>query len=350
MFDHIFFVSPEVTAPTGGVNVIFQFAEILQCEGLSVSVHFETFDYCYGHHPRTIETTFSTPGSVSPKRALRARLKPKLPQALFARSRNRRHHANAERQPTPRDLVVLPEVYARREAERFNGLPTAILCQGVYLSLMGAFVPMSTGAMRIPDFRGFITTSRACRDAVDTLTGATNHFVPLSLSDADMEYRENKKRQICFMPRRRREEVLAMVALLEPHAARHGFALVPIDDLPIDGARGIMAESLIFLSFSQKDGFGMPPAEAMALGCIVIGYTGVGGNEYFTTERAVPVAEDDFVAFFRAVLRVLDEYAQAPGPYDRMRRSASEHILGTYRRERTTEALVGAVSDMARLH
>ena len=52
----------------------------------------------------------------------------------------------------------------------------------------------------------------------------------------------------------------------------------------------LLDESSIFLSFSELEGFGLPPVEAALSGNFVIGYTGNAGAEYFSNPNfnAVP--------------------------------------------------------------
>jgi glycosyltransferase involved in cell wall biosynthesis len=86
----------------------------------------------------------------------------------------------------------------------------------------------------------------------------------------------------------------------------------------------------------------------MAMGCITIGYTGVGGAEFFTPEVGVPVPDDDIVGFYRAVVDTVREYDADPSRLDAMRRRASDHILSTYTRQKSAKALLKAVAEIAR--
>ena len=60
---------------------------------------------------------------------------------------------------------------------------------------------------------------------------------------------------------------------------------VCIDKVNESKVAEIMSESAIFLSTSIYEGFGLPPIEAMASGCIVVGFHGDGGMEYASNEN-----------------------------------------------------------------
>lgn len=48
----------------------------------------------------------------------------------------------------------------------------------------------------------------------------------------------------------------------------------------------------IFLATGYPEGFSLPPIEAMACGCVVVGFTGGGGNEFMVDKQTALVAED----------------------------------------------------------
>ena len=54
-----------------------------------------------------------------------------------------------------------------------------------------------------------------------------------------------------------------------------GWDVVEIDGKSEYETAELLRSCAIFLSFSEQEGFGMPPAEAMACGCHVIGFTGL---------------------------------------------------------------------------
>jgi glycosyltransferase involved in cell wall biosynthesis len=98
-----------------------------------------------------------------------------------------------------------------------------------------------------------------------------------------------------------------------------------------------MKESLIFLSFGEPEGFSLPPAEAMSCGCIVIGYHGMGGREYFKPEFCFPVEMGDLLTFAGTVEEVLAINNREPARIIDMGKKASDYIGLTYTKEREEE-------------
>jgi hypothetical protein len=131
------------------------------------------------------------------------------------------------------------------------------------------------------------------------------------------------QRRLAFMPDRREAERHQLMHMLAARGV--GWELVPISGRSEAEVGEIMRECAIFLSFSEREGFGLPPAEAMASGCYVIGYDGGGGREFFDPAYCSPVT--DQAAFARAVIeataRPLEEL-QSLGA------KASEQVLGLY--------------------
>ncbi len=338
---HIYFVAPEKSSPTGGVNVIYQLVSILQDHGYASSVHYQSSDFLYEFINSEVDCTYSH--YSEPRPTLR-----RAPYEYLARGREawrkpRRPGANQLSIPDRRDLVVLPDFWSAQQLSRFPDVPIAVLAQDVSGIIRGTLLPMLRNNIEIQNFRGFITTSKAADAAVEAFSDAPRKHVPLFLNKNDFQFQEIKKRQICFLDRKRRDQVEAMREFLKRDLEKWDFKLVTIRNLPTADLQKIMAESLFFLSFSYNEGFGLPPAEAMAMGCMAIGYTGVGGNEYFTPDVAFPVPENDIVAFYNKVLEVVKCYSLDPKPIDAMRRKASEKILTTFTKEETTRALLDAL-------
>ena len=109
-----------------------------------------------------------------------------------------------------------------------------------------------------------------------------------------------------------------------------GFEVFPIDGLSEEATAESLRESLIFLSFGYPEGCSLPPAEAMACGCITIGYHGNGGREYFLPEHSFPVEFGDIRAFAQTAERVVGLLNTNSQELEVLRQRASEYILTNY--------------------
>ena len=101
-----------------------------------------------------------------------------------------------------------------------------------------------------------------------------------------------------------------------------------------DGERdAILRDSAIFLSLSMFEGFGLPPAEAMLSGCLVIGYDGVGGREFMTDDTCIPIRDHDVVRFI-AELRKAAQCFRDDGTFsedcERIRENGFQFVNSTY--------------------
>ncbi len=75
------------------------------------------------------------------------------------------------------------------------------------------------------------------------------------------------------------------------------WTIIDLNQLSHSEIAQTMNKSSIFLSSNLDEGYSLPSIEAMASGCLVIGYTGKGGNEYFKEEFSLPVPEKDIQQF-----------------------------------------------------
>ena len=89
--------------------------------------------------------------------------------------------------------------------------------------------------------------------------------------------------RIAFMPRKNNsmatqiQQVTTQLLTKTPTCKVEWLAL---HGLPLHDVARHLSTSHIFLSTGFPEGFGMPPLEAMACGCVPVGFTGLGGWEY----------------------------------------------------------------------
>lgn len=181
------------------------------------------------------------------------------------------------------DVLVLHDSLPRHIFDRFMAMPVrkVFFCQNHYF-LGGTFELHE----QLTDFPidAFLCVSDPIAAHLRNIHGVSNPVVIRPSVRQACAQPAEKKLQICYMPRKRMVEsgtVMYRFRYLYPHIA--GTPFVGIHNMAPKDVAAIMAESAVFLSLSRHEGLGLPPLEAMAAGCLVVGYHGGGGLDYATT-------------------------------------------------------------------
>lgn len=313
----IFYLSPDTTTPSGGIRVIYRHVDILNDLGIPAMVLHETPDFRCEWFPNTtpIGHRYGT-------------------------------------QFSPRDLVVIPEVYGPDAATIAPGTPKVVFNQSGHLTfhdypLDGAPRPL---VYHDPELFAALVIS----ENVESYLHYAFPDLPLlrttwSLDPELFSLAEEKRNQIAFMPRRNPEDARQVFNLLRLRGVLGGFDVVPIEDCSEIEVASILGESSHFFSFGTAEGLPLPPAEAMARGCVVVGYDGFGGREYFRPEFCHTVPACDVLEFARIAEGVLRSHVEDPAESSRRGRLASEWIHDRYSPERERENLRRAFETIAEL-
>jgi glycosyltransferase involved in cell wall biosynthesis len=139
------------------------------------------------------------------------------------------------------------------------------------------------------------------------------------------------------MPRKRSDEIDVVLRLAA--SALEGWEVVPIDGMSQGEVANVLRRSAIFLSFSQHEGYAMPPLEALASGCFVMGFDGFGGREYFDPRFTLRIEDGDLVAFGDALAGWLGTY-EWTSETERRAREASSFALSHYSPDREQKDIV----------
>lgn len=156
------------------------------------------------------------------------------------------------------------------------------------------------------------TVSLYDRDFLSTCIGFPTERLHLIANGLDRNYSSfhstSKFKQIVYMPRKNSSDSEILIRLLGRHPSLTGWEILPIQNCTHDEVISIFARSLIFLSFGHPEGFGLPVAEAMACGCSVVGYSGLGGRELFQSKLALSTSVNleygDLCGFFDGIFRI----------------------------------------------
>ena len=215
---------------------------------------------------------------------------------------------------TERDILVLPETLNGLVAQ-IAQTPTparkVMFCQNHYY----LFYFNITAERYIKlGFTDFLVPSVICKRALESVQKLTNVSVVPPFIDTEFFPRE-KGMSIATVPRKHAEHaglpahaplLRNMLGLKYPHLSSIPWQF--IENMTSLEIAEIMGCATVFLSLANMEALGLAALEAMASGCIVVGYRGIGGLEYATPENGFwfsPEQLEDIVDALAAVIEGL---------------------------------------------
>lgn len=152
------------------------------------------------------------------------------------------------------------------------------------------------------------------------------------------------------MTAKSQKDIVQVINILKYRKQLENFEIVLISDKTENQVAQILKDSLIFLSFGYHEGLPLPPAEAMACGCIVIGYHGRGGKEYFKSEFSFAIDCGDIISFAKTVEKVIELYKDNRNILKEKGKLASQYILQHYSVEQQEREIVQFWNSIIRKH
>lgn len=298
-------MAPDLPRPSGGIKVIYNYVEHLVALGHDARVWHGTpgFAYAGGESPAPVDTGLALDFGAG-------------------------------------DLLVMPETGGSKWSFLSAGQPVVMLCQGMDFVFADAEFTRDVPG----EYPGWpqATATLAVSEAIATFLehacapGFGIHRVPVEIEEY---FRPRpKERRIALMPRRRREDLLGAVQLVRRSGLLGDWEIVLIDGMTQQQVADELGRSAIFLFGAEREGFGLPGAEAMAAGCYVIGFTGDGAKEYLTPDCAGVVLDSDVVGMSEQVLAAMRAFDDDPAGF------AAKAELG---RSRVTERYNAATARAA---
>jgi hypothetical protein len=245
------------SGPSGGIKVLLEHVKVLREAG------FEAFAYAKNQEQRPIAFDIDVPiltGAIN---------------------------------ISPSDIIIRPETFSARDLEATSkgGLRQAVFVQNHY------FCRSSLGAARRYEDLGvrdvFCASRRIKRFLEENDIAQDVPVVPCAIETATVPA-AGKIEQIAAMPRKRSMEyefIKHHFGLRHPHLA--DIPWVAIENLPHREVLEVLARSTVFLCLQRFEGFGLPALEAMAAGCLVVGFPGDGGWEYANDTNGTWLGDED---------------------------------------------------------
>lgn len=163
-----------------------------------------------------------------------------------------------------------------------------------------------------------------------------SHRISYSFDKPPFGPSTQKERLVVYMTRRRREDVETALMIAGGKQALRGWRIESVSDKSEAEVAGLMRRAMVFVAGGHQEGFGMPAAEAMACGCVVVGWHGHGGMEFMLPGVSYPIPEGDYITCATTLVEVLKTDFK-----DLVRQGdmASEYIRSTYSTKREIESV-----------
>lgn len=317
-FRYWILVYPDISKPIGGIKQIHRLAESITSLGRQVVLVQEQSSFHPGWFNSAVDT-ISKENWIS----LQSSLSPKT------------------------DIVVIPETFIPELLTISNGLPVVVFNQNssyIFGARPDQFIykPRKIAELYLSSIiHHVICVSRYDYEVMNQGIGVPSHKLSVIPNAIEVELCQPnlpKKKLISFMSRKNLIDATAVSYFLSTKPWLSGWDLVPIENCSHSEVINLLKRSLIFLSFGHPEGFGLPVAEAMACGCAVVGYSGLGGRELFelasVNQTSFEVSVGDWGGFVQGVLHFHDLFNRNRSELLSNLSTTSTQIRGVYSQTR----------------
>ena len=312
---NIYYLCPDTNKPRGGVKVIYEHVEILNRAGFSAWV-------------------------LHQKKGFRCNWFDNLTAILYLRESM--FHEN--------DFVVIPEFYAKYFLADNKTTKKSKIFWSVYKSPskkiifnQHSYMTFKGYTLNQNDIRTFYNEKRIIASMVVSEDNRRyiNYVFPNmkifrvhnSVDTSLFKFQPDKKKQISFIPQKNQDEFVQLINILNQRKVLSDWNLIPIENKSRKEVAAVLRDSMLFINLVYQEGFGLPSAEAMACGCAVIGYHGMGGKEFYHPEFCFPVETGNIIRVARTVEEVLELLNKNPQYLQYRAFKASEFIRKNYSSE-----------------
>lgn len=251
---------PDVSSPIGGVKQMHRLTEALISTGRSATIIQDSANF----HPGWFKSDVVT--IAKSELAQRSDLHPS------------------------RDIFILPETYAPQFLSYCPSFPKLIFNQNGSYTFGISSTRGWLKASRLlelylhPEIKRILTVSEHDRKLlVDgfSIPSSRVGLVVNPIGEMPEMLAQAKRKSILYFTRKNQKDVSIVVSMINNSGIASDWSFVPISNFTHSQVLQAFQESWLYLSFGHPEGFGLPVAEALANGCAVIGYTGLGGRELF---------------------------------------------------------------------
>ena len=309
-------VHPDVDRPIGGVKQIHRLAECIQRLGRQATLIQDSDAF----HPGWFTSD--------------------LPTIAFRDWVKRRDSSDLE---PGTDVLIFPETYARVVFGYAGKLPIVLFNQNGSYSFGPVTTPQYWKPSSVLDVYHdqrivhVLCVSRSDHDLLTQGFGLKPESVSCIRNGLEIDQcrpQGMKSHRMAVMPRKNERDVAVVRSLLRKQSWMNQWEWVEIAGQSHKEVMNQLQSCALFLSFGHPEGFGLPVAEAMACGCAVVGYSGLGGRELFQIGRRYGTVEEvavgDWLGMVRAAERINRQLMTDPEDFSSRLLAASSEIRRLY--------------------
>lgn len=302
----ILFICPTNPQPSGGVKQIYKMVDLLNRNGFDASVVHKKNGYREKWFPNETKVINNRYLFKSIKYLDRKKLSIlKKLKLAFLKKISFTIDANS--------ILVFPEIYSFiNSIEPQN--KKVIFNQNCYYTFNGFSndSDLNNFPYKHPNTLATIVVSEDSKNYLESISNHNLYRLRLGINHEIFSYSDEKKMEIAFMPRKLSDDITQVLNVFKIRNPNSIWKFIPIDNKSEIEVADIFRTSLFFLSFNEKEGFGLPPVEAMSCGCYVIGYRGQAGREYLHPSFSSPVEDGNIIQFVEKIEEAIDLYEHNP--------------------------------------
>ena len=184
---------------------------------------------------------------------------------------------------TPEDVLVIPEVMHQvmQQTASFSGerVVIALSWSPTYWNLPAGQTWASFGIRRV------MTKSPVIQEYVRWCMGLEATLISEYVTPERYYYEQATKRpKICYLTRKDRSAAWLQQVLQAKGAPFTGFEWMPLRELSEDEYARHLREATVYVTTNMQEGMNSSVLEAMACGCLVVGFSGIGGGAFMRPE------------------------------------------------------------------